>query len=355
MSRNWKERVVGKLLYIIKKHRLLKAPVWIGIFFVTFIWNIIHTISSNTKRLSSIAAVCLIFVISSSFSFPVFSEDYAKASIYNDQLQISSELKEDSYEYVSDEKDISDDDLLDDEDVLEGYDNQELDTLDIMSDEERFSLDDILKDNNEINENAVGEVQKSDVSLLSADDWQLVLINKQHPVPDDYTFNLAKITGNMQCDERIRDDLLAMMQGARKDGVNLVICSPYRDMSRQTMLFDRKINNYMGRGYSYMEAYKIASQTVTVPGASEHQIGLAVDIICDNYSLLDAGFGDTDAGKWLREHGEEYGFILRYPSGKEYITGIEYEPWHFRYVGKVAATEIMENDLCLEEFVEDLK
>ena len=101
---------------------------------------------------------------------------------------------------------------------------------------------------------------------------------------------------------------------------------------------------------SYMEAYKISSQAVTVPGASEHQIGLAIDIVSDTYVTLDEGFADTDAGKWLEKHCAEYGFVLRYPKGKEHITSIEFEPWHFRYVGKDAAAIIMEEELCLEEF-----
>jgi D-alanyl-D-alanine carboxypeptidase len=110
----------------------------------------------------------------------------------------------------------------------------------------------------------------------------------------------------------------------------------------------------MKKGYSYLEAYKLASITVTVPDASEHQIGLALDIASTTYSSLEIGFGDTKAGKWLAAHCAEYGFILRYPLGKEDVTGIQYEPWHFRYVGKVAATQIMERGITLEEFVAEL-
>ena len=110
----------------------------------------------------------------------------------------------------------------------------------------------------------------------------------------------------------------------------------------------------MNRGMSYLEAYQLASQAVTVPGASEHQIGLALDIVTDSYLTLDEGFGDTPAGKWLAENSCHYGFILRYPKDKEYITGIEYEPWHFRYVGTEAATLMTEQGITLEEFWEDL-
>ena len=154
----------------------------------------------------------------------------------------------------------------------------------------------------------------------------------------------------MKCDERIIEDLLMMMKAAKEDGINLEICSPYRDLNRQEFLFNKKIKIYMGQGMSYMDAYKLASQAVTVPGASEHQIGLALDIFCDTYKYLDEGFGETEAGKWLAEHCSEYGFTLRYPKNKEYITSIEYEPWHFRYVGREAASLMQEENICLEEF-----
>ena len=119
------------------------------------------------------------------------------------------------------------------------------------------------------------------------------------------------------------------------------------------MLFDRKIRRYMNRGMSYLEAYQLSSRAVTVPGTSEHELGLALDIICNSYTSLDEGFGDTKAGKWLAANSCRFGFILRYPEGRENITGIEYEPWHFRYVGKAAATVIMEQGISLEEFWEE--
>ena len=98
-----------------------------------------------------------------------------------------------------------------------------------------------------------------------------------------------------------------------------------------------------------MEAYKLASQAVTVPNTSEHQLGLALDIYTSSYMSLDFGFGETKAGIWLRENCSKYGFILRYPMGKEDVTGYPYEPWHIRYVGVEVATEIMENNLTLED------
>ena len=195
--------------------------------------------------------------------------------------------------------------------------------------------------------------QNVDTPEFSREDWKLILINKQHSIPEDYTFELETIIGDKKCDGRIIDDLLDMLQAAKEDNVNLTICSPYRDENRQEYLFNRKINRYMNRGMSYLEAYQLSSQVVMVPGASEHQIGLALDIVCDTYIELDEGFGETDAGKWLAENSCKYGFILRYPKGKEYITLVEYEPWHFRYVGVDAAMIITEQGITLEEFWEE--
>ena len=240
--------------------------------------------------------------------------------------------------------------LLEDDDILSSYENGE---LEYVSDSEMMSAEEILS------ENTIEELDaKEDDMELSREDWRLVLINKQHSIPEDYEFTLGSINtvkGTMRCDERIIPDLLKMLQAAKDDGVNLQICSPYRDMNRQVYLFDRKINAYMKQGMSYMDAYSLTAQAVTVPGASEHQIGLALDIVSDKYSYLNEGFGDTEAGKWLAEHSCEYGFILRYPKGKEYITGIEYEPWHFRYVGREAAMIITSENLTLEEFVDSLE
>ena len=123
-------------------------------------------------------------------------------------------------------------------------------------------------------------------------------------------------------------------------------------MDRQTMLFDNKIDKYMEAGMSYMDAYNLASQAVTVPGSSEHQVGLAIDIITDGYSSLDEGFGNTPAGKWLANNSYKYGFILRYPNGKENETGCAYEPWHIRYVGNELAETLYNGGdwITLEEY-----
>ena len=182
------------------------------------------------------------------------------------------------------------------------------------------------------------------------DDWSLILINKEHHIPDDYQFELGTIKGAIKSDVRVTEHILEMIQAAKADGITICICSPYRDMDKQTMLFERKKKSYIRQGYTEQEAYDLASDTVAIPGTSEHQVGLAFDLVSDDYKNLDAGFGDTAAGKWLQKNSPDYGFILRYPKGKEAVTEIEYEPWHFRYVGEKAAKDITSQGLCLEEY-----
>lgn len=226
-------------------------------------------------------------------------------------------------------------------------------------------LDDLIRTNEEtfggvMEKSPVAEHEEGTMSgatsevVFDKSDWKLLLVNKQHTIPQDYEFTLGTIKGSMRCDERIIEPLTQMFAEAKEDGVNLIVCSPYRDMARQEYLFERKVKSYQSKGMSYMDAYEKAAITVTLPGASEHQIGLAVDIISDTYSALEVGFADTQAGKWLAEHSWEYGFILRYPLGKEEITGIQFEPWHFRYVGRDAAEVITSQNITLEEFVENL-
>lgn len=345
MKRTWKDNLTARMRQQIKNHRRLKLPITAGMVVITLLYNVEYYFVYNTKRLASVLVILIFLFVSSSFSF-LPETDSAEMAYESEWVEI-----QESYEYVPTTFHIADEKVLDDNDVLVGYDNEE---LDVSAEEiDQYSLDDILEAN-EVSK-GTGSTYSTATSHLSKDDWQLVLVNKQHPVPEDYKFTLGKIKGSMKCDIRIIDDLMDMMQAAKSDGIKLVVCSPYRDYNRQTVLFNRKIDYYMEEGHSYMEAYKLASMTVTVPGASEHQIGLALDIVSTTYSGLEIGFGETAAGKWLREHCDEFGFILRYPQGKEYITGIQYEPWHFRYVGKDAAREIMEREITLEEFLEELE
>ncbi len=307
------------------------------------------------KKYSTLLAVLLFFVLGSSFSFPVFTGPPQSVQLAGDMAEremVFPAGQEEEAAVSAWEMTVEKAGLLDDADVLDGYEDTELEHMD---DVDKYTLDEILEENDK----AAGQIASAvsvptEDMVFDRDDWRLLLINKQHPIPEDYTFELGTIKGSMKCDERIIDDLLAMLQAAKDDGISLVICSPYRDLNRQKVLFARKVRAYMDKGMSYLEAYKISSQAVTVPGASEHQIGLALDIVCTSYYLLNEGFSETEAGRWLQEHSHEYGFTLRYPKGKEYITGIEYEPWHFRYVGKEAAAVMKEKGICLEELIDSL-
>lgn len=307
-------------------------------------------LKGNTKRLAMTAMTFFLFAAYSSFSFPIFMNEEMQDMTNGYDLEGDPDAIA-----LADQNEVNPEALewLEDEDVLEDFVDAEHHEI---QNADKYALDEILESNTGLlddkDKKTMGEADYE--MSFSRDDWRLVLINKQHPIPEGYTFNLGTIKGNMRCDERIINDLLDMMQAAKDDGINLVICSPYRDMERQEMLFARKINRYMKKGMTYMDAYKLTSQAVTVPGASEHQIGLALDIVSDVYSALDEGFGETEAGKWLVNNSARFGFILRYPEGKEYITGIEYEPWHFRYVGSEAAIVIMEKNITLEEFWEDI-
>ena len=346
MEKTVREKIISHCMGIIKKHRWLKAPVMFYMTVLLSFYYIGKNIAANGKRYSCVALLLIFLVTSSSFAYP--------ESLHDQNVMTSP--AEDGAQFMAEQEINTQEVAFVDVDEIEDYED-----MDFLSREEPdiYTLEEILEDNNIYRIEANNEISDStdtDYSdyVFDASDWRLILINKQHSIPEDYTFPLGTISGNMKCDERILEDLLAMMQGAKDDGVDLVICSPYRDYNRQTYLFNKKINSYMNLGMSYMDAYKTASMRVTSPNASEHRIGLAIDFYSSTYMSLNAGFADTDTGIWLAEHSWEYGFILRYPEGKEYITGIQYEPWHFRYVGLEAATVITQKDITLEEFWEDL-
>lgn len=339
-----------KVKQIAKKNKICRWCMLPVLFVGVFLFQISAYLKGNAKRFSMIGMTLLLFVVYSSFSFPAFVDGNGSS----EALQEVSE--EAQYIVLAEEAEINLAELkwLDDNEVK--TENEEADMPHGLDIEAKYSASDILASTPSSGaEKETGTPESA--SAFSKDDWKLVLINKQHSIPDDYEFplgNIQTMKGSMQCDERIIDDLLAMLQAAKEDKITLAICSPYRDLEYQEMLFNRKIKRYMNMGMSYLEAYQLSSQAVTVPGASEHQIGLALDIVTDSYTSLNEGFGETPAGIWLAENSYKYGFILRYPKGKEYITGIEYEPWHFRYVGVDAATVITENGITLEEFWEDL-
>lgn len=182
--------------------------------------------------------------------------------------------------------------------------------------------------------------------------WYLTLVNASHPLPEDFTVKTTALPSGLGYDSRAYAALIEMLDACRADGLEPLVCSAYRTVARQTELFENKINKYLADGLSYDEAYASASTVVAIPGTSEHNLGLAVDICALSYQLLNKEQENTPEQKWLMAHCHEYGFILRYPNNKTDITGIIYEPWHYRYVGKEAAAEIMSSGICFEEYME---
>ena len=185
-----------------------------------------------------------------------------------------------------------------------------------------------------------------------ADGWQLLLVNPWNAMPEEYIPVLKQLDNGHAVDERCYEDLQAMMDACREDGYSPLICSSYRTQKKQESLFQNKISRLMAKGLSEEEARAEAAKVVAVPGTSEHQLGLALDIVDINHQVLDKSQEETGVQQWLMAHSWEYGFILRYPNDKSEITGIIYEPWHYRYVGRDAAQEIFEQGVCLEEYLD---
>lgn len=185
-----------------------------------------------------------------------------------------------------------------------------------------------------------------------AEDWALLLVNRENPLGPDFAVPaLTQLKNGHAIDSRVYPSLQAMMDAARAEGLQPLICSSYRTWDKQAELFEAKTRFYLDQGLVQAEAEEQAAAWVARPGASEHQAGLAVDIVDVSYQLLDEAQADTLVQQWLMAHCAEYGFILRYPTEKSALTGVSYEPWHYRYVGLEAARAIMDRGLCLEEYL----
>lgn len=197
-----------------------------------------------------------------------------------------------------------------------------------------------------------GEVTSSADTLSSTEEgWSLVLINEVHPLDTEYRPELAEIVEGKFVDKRILKELTAMLEDAVNEGMNMYICSAYRDYEEQRQVFNTTMVDWINQGKSPLEAYEETKISVAVPGTSEHASGLALDIVSAQYGELDEKQAETAEAKWLAENCWKYGFILRYPPEKSAVTGIIFEPWHYRYVGKDAAKEIKEKDITLEEYL----
>ncbi len=180
-----------------------------------------------------------------------------------------------------------------------------------------------------------------------SEDWKLIVVNRWNKLPEDYQVELTELSNGEKVDSRIYPALQEMFDDARAEQIYPIVRDGYRTMEEQQKEMDEKIQAYMDEGYSRKRAEKTAEEWVALPGTSEHQLGIAVDINADKSRC-----SNEEVYKWLSEHAHQYGFILRYPLGKQSITGTSYEPWHYRYVGLEAAQEIYQQQICLEEYMQ---
>ncbi len=336
-----------------EKNRFIRIPCMFMLGLYLLIYYPLMFLYSNMRKIAGVCLISIVFMAFTSFSFAgntLVTEE--KEEEPEKILYINTDNGNIAVTEITEEEEI-DNDVISPE---SGERDMEVSANDLIEAMNAASVNALLIESNfQADENArIYDEDKGYVRAAYKDDWSLILINKEHHIPEDYKFELATIRGQIKSDVRVMPHVLDMINAAKEDGVNIFICSPYRDDDRQEILFKKKQKQYMKKGYSEEEAYERASRTIAIPGTSEHQVGLAFDFITDDHKALDTAFAETEGGKWLKEHCAEYGFILRYPLGKEQITKIEFEPWHFRYVGTLAAAEIMDRGLCLEEYVKEI-
>lgn len=184
----------------------------------------------------------------------------------------------------------------------------------------------------------------------------LILVNKENPLDFTYTPKLRWICeGRLQIQETVYEDLVELLKAGEEAGYNYWIASAYRSREYQEELMEAEIEKNREAGLELEEARKKSEETLMEPGYSEHETGLAIDILVSGNPVMDIHQDEEPGNQWLREHAFRYGFILRYPEEKTDLTGIRYEPWHFRYVGREMAGYLQQQDLCLEEFYQLLQ
>lgn len=183
-------------------------------------------------------------------------------------------------------------------------------------------------------------------TIPALEEWNLIIVNQWNEIPEDYRVTLTELANGQKVDSRIYSYLQEMFDEMRAEGIYPIVREGYRTAEEQQEILDERIQRYMNEGYSRSMAERTAKEWVAVPGTSEHQLGIAVDINADKTQSA-----NEEVYQWLVDNAYKYGFILRYPQGKEDVTGAGYEPWHYRYVGIEAALEIYEQGICLEEYL----
>ncbi|HBH95385.1 MAG TPA: hypothetical protein DDX91_06505 [Ruminococcaceae bacterium] len=191
--------------------------------------------------------------------------------------------------------------------------------------------------------------------IADEDDWALYVIGNNNPLPGDFTVEIKTVAGERTLDKRCADYAIQMLNDAKSQNVGLYVTSAYRSIQYQADNLQNYISRLMAQGYTEEEATKQAHKEIALPGHSEHNAGLALDIVSDDYwsnhSDLDESFDKLPQYEWLVNNSWKYGFILSYPKGKENITGFIYEPWHYRFVGLEHAKKIHEVYEATGEFL----
>lgn len=174
----------------------------------------------------------------------------------------------------------------------------------------------------------------------------LTLVNDDNHIPSNWDVELTTLSNGEQVASTIYPDLQKMFDDMRAEGIYPFVRAGYRSDDEQKRVLNEKTAAYMAEGYSKSRARELALETVALPGTSEHELGLAVDI-----NAVEGKSDSEEVYSWLAKNAYKYGFIMRYPENKTSITGKDYEPWHYRYVGTEAAKEIYKSGECLEEYL----
>ena len=209
-----------------------------------------------------------------------------------------------------------------------------------------------------------GNLSDQEVNVpVNSDGWALYVIGNNNPLPEDFSVVTKKVTEDKELDERCADYAVEMLEAAKEDGINLLVFSAYRSVQRQEENLQDYIDSLIIKGWPEDDAIVQAHREIALPGHSEHNAGLAMDIISDDYwydhTELDYHFEELPHFDWLIDNSWKYGFILSYPKDKEEITGFIYEPWHYRFVGLYHAEKIHDiyvetgEMLSLNEYVEE--
>lgn len=187
-------------------------------------------------------------------------------------------------------------------------------------------------------------------TIVPMGDWALILVNPTHDLPQGFGVDLEDFEGG-RVDARILQICEEMFRDAAKDGASLELVDAYRSFDRQNELYQKKVDSFTTKGISRPEAEAKAATITARPNTSEHQTGLALDIVTSSYTSRDKGFADTRAFGWMNANAQNYGFTLRYKQDKTDITKVIYEPWHWRFVGVEAAEDMKQSGECLEEYL----